>query len=97
MEQYASNRAEGEPKDEIIARAWQALVRSRVTQLECVLMKTAKKSKHPAERMQTAISNFETEELGEGRHDAKSNLGPPILAFCQAYGLLKGDAHDVAA
>ena len=62
----------------------QVLLRARVTQLEIVIFKTAKKSRKPKERITTLLAEFNTETHMSGRHNALAVLGKPVLAWMKA-------------
>ena len=70
------------------------LLQTRVTQLECVIFKTIKRSRKPKERLATALSAFDTEEHSDGkRREGAAVLGKPVLEFLQKkYELLLGPA-----
>jgi len=88
-EQYALKRITCDKQDELLARAATALLSARVTHLECVILRTAKKSRKPVQRLETLLSQFDTGDLDGGRVAAKDVLRPPVLKFLQdAYSLL---------
>ena len=93
LETYFIQRVDDADKTNLMATAHDGILRCRVTQLECVMFKTAAKSRKPADRLATAVSEFETEEQSDGkRKEVRAVLGPPVVAWCQAtYGLFKAD------
>ena len=86
LEEYSTAREEGPEKKAIIAKTITALVAARVTQLEMVIMKLAKKSSRPKVRIESQIATFETENMfGDGtRFEAKANLGAPVIEWLAA-------------
>jgi hypothetical protein len=99
MEPYALHRPESSTKDVVLARACKAVLACRVSQLYMVLFRTAKKSRKPEVRLQTCLSNFETEDHLVGRISAYDAVCPLVRAWLQSqFGLLpaptSGDAGD---
>ena len=61
-----------------------------MTQLDCQICKTAKKSKKPAERIGTLLSTFDTEVQIDGRHSSRDCLSVEMLSYLRStYELLK--------
>ena len=89
IQAYAISRDESAEKDTLLARGGEALLRARVTQLECLIMKNVKKSRNPKARIETAMSNFDTEDHTVSRRiNAAECLGPPVSEFLRTtYGL----------
>ena len=93
---YARRILDALPKlEELLARAAAAFLAARVTQLECVIYRTIKKSCAPAQRIETLLCDFDTEDDGViGRHAAKQVLGKPVLKYIQeTYALLCDSAN----
>ena len=93
-EDYCMKRQPGLGQDKVLEAAAAVQMRARITQLEVVVMKTVDKSRKPADRVATLLSNFDTEEhvTGTGRVSAGSVISKPVKAFLQEqYGLLKNN------
>ena len=76
---YIDTREEGPSNMVNIKKAYSVLIRCRITQLECVVFRTAKKSRHPESRLATVLSGFDTAKQADGeRHEAGAELSPPV-------------------
>ena len=98
FEKYSISREDCPEKKALVDRTVKAIFQTRLTQLHCVLFKTAKKSKHPVDRLRAALSQFETEDFVDGRHAAYHSIGEPVRAWLQTkFGLLKEDPCSAVA
>jgi hypothetical protein len=90
LEPYAVHRPEAQQKDALLDRASKALFDCRVTQLEMVLFRTARKSSKPKERPPSAFACFESEDHPcKGRVAAYESIGAPVRKYLQTtYNLL---------
>ena len=79
---YVGARADCEDRQRINSGACEALLRARTLQLEMVIFKTIKKSKHIVDRVKTLCSNFDTEVQACGaRKQAAACLSPIVVEF----------------
>ena len=85
-ETYVCSRAPGRDMDRHLENAASYAERARVTQLECVIMRTVLKSRKPAVRLESIIAAFNTEDdlMSGKRIPAREALAGPVLDFLNA-------------
>ena len=74
----------------------QVLLRARVTQLEFVIFKTAKKSRKPSDRISTLLAEFNTESHMSGRQHALAIIGAPVSAWMKDKGYISASQIEEA-
>ena len=98
METFARARPESESKDALLSRSCKSLLQARVTQLETFIFRSIRKSRKPANRIEQACANFDTEDHPGGPTSAYDAIGAPVRKFIQdGYQLLMGPPPLMAA
>ena len=88
-EVYAIKRPGCDILDQNLERSAKAMLAARVTQLEMVLMRIVEKSKHPAARIASQCSCFDSEDLFN-KATAEQSLGIGVKTFLRnKYNMFK--------